>query len=156
MINNAPVSVVIPTFNRSHKLIVTIQSLLNCNPQPAEIIVHVDGGDDRTASILRSKYRSVRIIESAHRVGPGGGRNALIATASNEFVASFDDDSYPLDSDYFYTLVKYFDQYANVAVIAAVIVYEGESVSSSTIAASWVADFVGCGCAYRRSAFLST
>ena len=33
--------------------------------------------------------------------GPGGGRNRLIGAATSPLIASFDDDSWPLDRDYF-------------------------------------------------------
>jgi glycosyltransferase involved in cell wall biosynthesis len=150
------ISVIIPTYNRVDKLQVSLRRILACDPSPGEVIVHVDGGDTQTAVFVRSKFPEVRLIESAIRSGPGGGRNQLMAAASYPIVASFDDDSYPLDTDYFARLGMIFDEFPSVAVLGAAIFHQGEEIKPTDLSCRWVADFVGCGCAYRREAFLFT
>ena len=68
----ADVSVIIPTRGRTDKLFVSLHHILECNPMPAEIIIHVDGDDNQTASFTRSHFPRVRLIESNERVGLAG------------------------------------------------------------------------------------
>src|SRR6266704_1175598 len=124
----AKISVVIPTWNRREKLLVCLGLILDCDPPPAELIVHVDAGDTQTAAAVRQHFPAVRLLESSERMGPGGGRNRLLAAASNELIASFDDDSYPIDQDYFRVLLELFGCFSQAAVIAAEVIHEGEAV----------------------------
>lgn len=150
------VTVGIPTFERADKLVIALNKILACDPKPNEIIVHIDAGDISTEAALKNKFHSIRIIQSKSRVGPGGGRNRIAAEAQNSIIASFDDDSYPLDPDYFQRLITLFEQFPNAAVIGASIFHIGEPISPADQFAAWVSDFVGCGCAYRKDLFQQT
>jgi GT2 family glycosyltransferase len=152
----ASISIVIPTCNRVDKLLISLQRIIDCKPPPAELLVHVDAGDFETATVVQSEFPQVRLIQSSESVGPGGGRNRLIANATCPLVASFDDDSYPLDTDYFRALAAVFARFPEAGVVAATIHHEDETVQPRGTSAAWVADFVGCGCAYRREAFAAT
>lgn len=155
--NTCNVSVVIPTYNRPDQLLKAIEKITKCDPEPEEIIIHIDANDQVTESAIRSSpFRDVVVLESKSQVGPGGGRNKAIARAKNAIVASFDDDSYPIDSDYFARLMQLFDQFPKAAVIGSAIFHQNETVTPDEHTATWVADFVGCGCAYRRDVFLQT
>ncbi len=74
--------------------------------------------------------------------------------AQFEFVASFDDDSYPIDSDYFARALKLFEKFPEASVICAALYHAGESIGLDERSAQWTADFSGGACIYRRSAFL--
>lgn len=157
--DSCKVTVAIPTYNRTDQLLVTLNHIFSCNPQPNEIIIHVDGNDTNTEVELENylqRFKSLKIIRSNRQVGPGGGRNKIIHQASNSIVASFDDDSYPIDSDYFQRLQTLFDQFSEAAVIGSAIFHLDEEISADQDNAAWVADFIGCGCAYRREVFLQT
>jgi GT2 family glycosyltransferase len=156
MIDELPISVVIPTYNRTETLHKTLRQIRLCRPVPSEIIIHIDAGDNQTEDFLCSKYPDIRILKSDQRVGPGGGRNKLSCAASSEFVASFDDDSYPVDTDYFARLVQAFEDNPTAGVLGAVIAHRGEAIPSSNDGTSYMADFTGCGCAYRRVAWDQT
>ena len=91
--------------------LVTLEKYMTCCPRPDEIIVHVDfGGDDCRAAVVHA-FPEIRLLSSNTPVGPGGARNKLIAAARNEIVASFDDDSCPIDVDYFARLRQLFTTY---------------------------------------------
>jgi len=151
------VTAVIPTYGRPQQLLKALKHINQCNPQPDEIIVHIDGGDSVTAAVLRhSEFKNVVIIKNTSQVGPGGGRNLAIARAKNAIVASFDDDSYPLDSDYFSRMLQLFEQFPRAAIIGAAIYHIGEAVQPDEQTAQWESTFVGCGCAYRKDVFLQT
>jgi GT2 family glycosyltransferase len=153
--NTCAISVAIPTYKRPTDLLQALAKIQQCNPCPDEIIVHIDGGDDETEAILLAQNSDrIVILKSSQQVGPGGGRNRAIALAKHEIVASFDDDSYPIDGDYFTRLLRLFDQYPKAAVIGAAIYHRDEPIQPAAQTATWEHAFVGCGCAYRRSVFL--
>lgn len=106
--------------------------------------------------LRQHSFTNLTLIFSHQRLGPGGGRTIGIHQASQPIVASFDDDSYPLDVDYFDRLLTLFKRFPNAAVIAAAIYHPHEAIAPALPQASWTSDFVGCGCAYRRQAFLET
>ncbi|OKH19906.1 glycosyltransferase family 2 protein [[Limnothrix rosea] IAM M-220] len=153
------ISVVIPTYKRPDDLVVAIEKIVACDPQPAEIVVHIDYGETVTKPVLdKLNYDSIDIviIEGDRRVGPGGGRNKAIKKAKHNIIASFDDDSYPLDKDYFARLLSLFEKYPKAAVIGAAIYHRDETILPERHEAQWEHSFVGCGCAYRRELFLNT
>ena len=150
------ITVGIPTYKRIDKLLQTIEKILYCNPQPNEIIVHVDNNDRDSERIIKEKYPKIKTIMSENRIGPGGGRNKIISRAKNQIVASFDDDSYPLDPDYFTRVITLFEKFPNAAVISAAIFHIGEIIQLDKYTAYSQNNFVGCGCAYRRDVFNQT
>lgn len=152
--NARSISVVIPTYRRIDKLLDALEHIRACSPEPDEIIIHIDGDDDVTKMALQSsKMDDISVITSKTQQGPGGGRNRAIAQAKHEIVASFDDDSYPIDKDYFARLLQLFEQFPKAAVIGAAIYHIGETVESDEQTAQWEHSFIGCGCAYRKSVF---
>lgn len=158
--NSCQVTAVIPTYDRAAQLLDTLARILACTPAPNEIIIHIDNNDRATQTALENSLwesnAAIRVIMSAAQLGPGGGRNLAISQAQNPIVASFDDDSYPIDRDYFARLIQLFERFPEAAVIGASIYHQQETIQPDDREAAWVADFVGCGCAYRRSAFAQT
>ncbi|MEO3707157.1 glycosyltransferase family 2 protein [Trichormus azollae] len=155
--NTCKVTVIIPTYNRLAKLLETLDKILNCNPRPDEIIIHIDGNDNTTEEELKSRnFQTVKIIKSSIQVGPGGGRNLAITHATNPIIASFDDDSYPLDTNYFERLTKIFDSFPTAAIFLAKIFHLHETILPAKPTSRWVSDFIGCGCAYRKEVFQQT
>lgn len=165
-LNQVAVSLVIPTFQRVEQLRKTLGHVLQCSPVPNEILVHVDAKDVETIPMLEREYPDVKTMRSDVRQGPGGGRNRLINAATNEAIVSLDDDSWPLDTRFFEYAKTALESNASVGVVACEVI-EADSVENhldfvpgrdvdSPIDHSPVASFVGCGCIYRRSAFLAT
>jgi GT2 family glycosyltransferase len=149
------ITVVIPTYQRPGQLLDAVMRIKICDPCPDEIIVHVDGNDNVSETVM-AEMTDVRILRSPQQVGPGGGRNKAIALAKNEIIASFDDDSYPVDQDYFARLLRLFEAFPHAAVIGARIYHRDEAIALDGLATRWVHSFVGCGCAYRKSVFQRT
>ena len=131
----------------------TLQIIMDCDPRPSEILVHIDVGDEMTEEKVSRVFPSVKIYQSAMRRGPGGGRNILIKEAKHDIVASFDDDSYPLDKDYFARLSAIIARYPQAAVIASAIVHRGEKIPEDHQAICMAVSFVGCGAALRKNDF---
>ena len=146
------ISAIIPAYNRPESTLRTIQRIEDCHPSPAEIIVHVDGNNLELRNQISIRFPQVGLILSEQNIGPGGARNKLLSRATYSLVASFDDDSFPLENDYFKKLHQTAEEHPDAAVIAAD-VFERHSIISPPDAEpskKWVADYSGGGCAYQK------
>ena len=149
-----PVTAIVTGYRRVDDLLETLRILKTCEPAPAEILVHIDGGQRDTAAAVAQAFPDITVLVSDDNVGPGGGRNRLIAAASNDLVASFDDDSHPIDADYFTRLERIFAEHPDAWVVDARLFHRAQPVEPATESVAWVADFSGCSCAYRRERYL--
>lgn len=147
------VTAIVPVFNRSLKCIKTLNRIYSCVPRPKEVIVHVDGNQELCASEIRNAFPEIKILYSIDRIGPGGSRNRLIEAASCPLVASFDDDSYPVDQDYFGKVVEVCKALSDASIVDAELYHPGEQITAPTDEILRVADFAGGACIYRREKF---
>jgi len=87
----APVSIVLPTFNRARYAVAALDSLLAQTLPAARIIVVNDGCSDETGEVMRAYGARIEYIEK-----PNGGKcsaiNAALARATDEYLWVFDDD----------------------------------------------------------------
>jgi GT2 family glycosyltransferase len=151
MIETVPVAAIVVVYDRVEQSQRTLQRLLDCRPAPAEILVHFDSGSNFEVP------NQVQCLHSAANLGPGGGRNLLVRTAKSEWVASFDDDSYPEDGDYFQRVWEASERYPEAGVLMGTVRHrDGVDDGLPMLKEGGIASFVGCGCVYRRSAFLQT
>src|SRR5215213_2850981 len=133
----AGISAIVTAFERIDQTLATLQVIQSCVPAPDEVLVHVDANQVECETAIRKAFPDVRILRSDGQVGPGGGRNKLLTAARFEFVASFDDDSYPIDSDYFQRALKLFDRFPEASVICAALYHNGESIGLDERTAQW-------------------
>ena len=152
------ISAIVVAYDRLEATITTLEKLEQCSPPPDEILLHIDGGRMDIERAIRAAFPQIRIFVSDTNVGPGGGRNLLLEKASGDLIASFDDDSYPMNPDYFSRLQLLGRRFPQAAVFAANIKERGQPENQSPMEEQpqWVADFVGCGCAYQRRFFHHT
>jgi GT2 family glycosyltransferase len=148
------ISAIVTAYDRIEQTLATLRVIQNCAPAPDEILVHVDANQIACENAIREAFPDVHVLRSQEQVGPGGGRNKLVAAAQYEFVASFDDDSYPIDSDYFSRALRMFEKFPEASLICAALYHAGESIGLDTQSGQWTADFSGGACIYRRKAFL--
>ncbi len=153
---DCPVTAIVTAYCRIPETLATLAKLKTSLPCPEEILVHVEAGGEECLAAISNSFPGVRTLTSESPVGPGGARNKLIAAASHEIIASFDDDSRPIDEDYFAKVLELFAEHPYAALIAAEVFTRGQAVREANRGMQWVADFIGCGCAYRRSRFLET
>ena len=85
------VSVIIPTYNRSNKVVRAVESVINQSLQPAEIIVVDDGSTDDTSFRLSSYASKVKLIRKSNG-GVSSARNVGVLASSCELVAFLDSD----------------------------------------------------------------
>jgi glycosyltransferase involved in cell wall biosynthesis len=151
---SAALSVIIPTLGRIERLEATLERVLACDPQPSEILVHVDAGDERTVSRLQARFSDARVFSSVEQLGPGGARNRLVVHAVNDLIVSLDDDSYPIDRDLFARVEAVFSALPDASLVSMAITHPEEALAPAVRQARPSASFVGCGVAFRKSDFL--
>ncbi len=94
--NNAPISVIIPTYNRKELLPRTIKSVLEQRLRCAEIIIVDDGSTDGTKASISpflQQYDEIHYIFQKNQ-GAAAARNRGIAAARFPFLAFVDSDDH--------------------------------------------------------------
>jgi len=85
------VSVIIPTYNRAHLLLQTIDSILNQTLKPTELIVVDDGSTDDTAERLEHLGEYIKYVRIENS-GPCKARNVGVGISSSKWIAFCDSD----------------------------------------------------------------
>jgi GT2 family glycosyltransferase len=145
-------SAIVPTHARFDLLARTLDRLLACEPAPDEILVHVDAGNAVLRDAVTAHYPQVRCLFAETRLGPGGARNRLLAAATHDWVASFDDDSYPAQGDWFARAAELVRAFPGVAVFSAA----SHAPEWASLQLRRIAVFSGCGCIFHKPWFLRT
>ena len=148
-----PVAVIIPTFNRGAAVHSILKRIQHCDPKPAEIWVHVDLADGILECDLRRSFADVKVLASPIRLGPGGGRHRCLLACGTPYAVSFDDDSYPVDSDFFSTVELLFSEHADAAIFAAKIWHRNEPAIARSQTLISCPSYIGCGYAIRLAAY---
>jgi glycosyltransferase involved in cell wall biosynthesis len=91
MISSTDVSIVIPSYNSRKTITACLDSILNQDALPLEVIV-VDSSADDTPKIIRQRYPSVKLHHMQSRTFPGPARNIGAKMARGEVVAFIDSD----------------------------------------------------------------
>lgn len=109
-------SIIIPTYNRSHLIMPTIESVFNQNDQDFEIIIVDDGSTDDTESVLSKiedpRFNYIKIVNSER----GAARNRGAELAKGEYLNFVDSDDMLL-SHHLTTARKAIDRLNNPAII---------------------------------------
>jgi GT2 family glycosyltransferase len=151
--NSTSTAVVIPTYNRGSKVFSVLEKIRACDPEPSEIWVHVDRGDGLLEEALRHKFPSVKVLTSSIRLGPGGGRHRCLLACKSPYAVSFDDDSYPVDLDFFRRVEQLFLEHPRAAIFGAQIQHRFEPEPPRNESLSCSPSYIGCGFAIRLSAY---
>lgn len=89
--DQAPVSVVIPTYNSASWLCEAIDSVLAQSLPPAQIIVIDDGSTDQTETVVKRYAGQIEYVRQANQ-GVSAARNHALRLARQQFVAFLDAD----------------------------------------------------------------
>lgn len=149
-----PISVAIPAYRNADSLRETLRRVCSCEPLPQEIVIHADSGWQVPSVVYQGLPVSVRVITSSENLGPGGGRHRLFQEAAFEIIASFDDDSWPLDRDYFAQAMLVMEAFPNVAVMSPAVYLREKPVLAPMSEATTVRSFEGSASVHRRSQYL--
>ena len=157
MQNTNIASIVITTKNRVDDLVVAVQSAIE-QTVDCEIIVIDDGSTDQTATEIRSRFNSVRLIRHEQSLGYIVRRNEGAQLASCEIVFSIDDDAaFVSKNTVKQTLAEFSDPHVGAIAIPFIDIRKGPKVCQSAPAADGVfvtASFIGTAHALRREMFL--
>lgn len=86
------ISIIIPLYNKQHRIANALRDILNQSYQDFEIVIVNDGSTDRSVDMLRQfSDPRIQIINQAN-AGVSAARNRGIAAAKGEFVAFLDAD----------------------------------------------------------------
>ena len=110
------VSAMIVTRDRCERLIQTLQQLTDQNPPPNEILVCADGCSDQTASRVATEFPNVRLFVNDCPLGSVGSRDQLVRAASGDWILSVDDDSHPMQADFFQSALHLIGSHPEAAV----------------------------------------
>ncbi len=90
-----PVTVIIPTWNRSALLQRALDSVFRQSAPCAEVIVVDDGSEDETPQLLKQQrdHQCLKVIRQKNR-GAAAARNSGIAAAANDYIAFLDSDDH--------------------------------------------------------------
>ncbi len=104
------VSIVIPAWNEEDRLARTLDQYLpslEARGEPFEVLVVVDGVQDRTAEVAeRFRNRHVRVLRFSHKLGKGGAVLAGMRDARYDYVGYLDADG-PISPEEMYGMVDY-------------------------------------------------
>jgi glycosyltransferase involved in cell wall biosynthesis len=90
---NDLVSVVIPNYNYAQYLQQSIESVLNQDYEPIEVVVVDDGSTDESREILRSFGTRIKVIEITNSGAPTA-RNFGLMNTRGKYIAYLDSDDY--------------------------------------------------------------
>jgi len=91
------VSIIIPTFNRSQKLIRAVQSVLKQTFRDFEVIIVDDGSSDDTYQAIAFCMSMIQYVKKEVNQGVSAARNSGIRRASAPWIAFLDSDDYWLE-----------------------------------------------------------
>jgi GT2 family glycosyltransferase len=153
MNSTVPVAVIIPTYNRGMAVCSVLKKIRACDPTPSEIWVHIDLPDGMLEQELKQRFPEVGVLTSQIRVGPGGGRHRCLSMCTTPFAVSFDDDSYPVDGDFFSCVERILAKNPKAAIVGASIWRRNQPAKVRTKDLIRVPSYIGCGHAIRLSAY---
>ena len=106
----AAVSVIIPTFNRAHKIARAVASVLYQTFADYEILVIDDGSEDTTSKALAPFLPHIQCITHSKNLGVSAARNTGIRASDSPLIAFLDSDDYWLP-DKLATQVSFFSEH---------------------------------------------
>jgi GT2 family glycosyltransferase len=149
----AAVTVIIPTYNRGMKVLSVLEKIRLCDPAPSAIIIHIDMNDGALEAELKERFPDAVILTSSARRGPGGGRHRCLRACKTLFAVSFDDDSYPVDSDFFATVERLFLEHPGAALLEANVWHRNEPEFPRAACLMPIPTYIGCGYAIRLAVY---
>nr|WP_315152657.1 glycosyltransferase [uncultured Flavobacterium sp.] len=156
-------SIVIVSKNRKEELLKTLKIIgLLIDKFQVEVLVFLDGCTD-DSEVLMNELKWVSWFVSAKSIGASAARQRLYPFAKGELLIGLDDDAHPLTKDFVSKIEILFQENATVGVLAfeeVKGVFESDSAAleqSEKIKKEFLcSEFIGCGFAIRKSAYLET
>ncbi len=118
---NEKVSIIIPTYNRSHYLLKSLESVLQQTYPNKEIIVVNDGSDDNTEAALAEYMEKITYI-SKENGGKSSAINLGLQKATGDYIWVFDDDDIALPKK-LEVQIRKFQKDRNISLIHTSAIY---------------------------------
>lgn len=148
----------ITTKNRKTDLKYTLDSLTELLLNPAvTIVIFDDGSIDGTSALVQESYPKIKLYRNEQSRGYLYCRNVMLNTSKADFVISLDDDASFLSAAPLEEIASFFSNHPDAAVLAFRIYWSPEipNYFLTDDAPCKVRGFVGCGHAWRMSAWKS-
>ena len=147
----------ITTHNRRADLARTLKAMQRLQPGPAEILICADGCRDDTVEWVRKHHPEHRLL--IHQEGRGSvfSRDQMLRESRSEIVVCFDDDSYPIETDFVPRQQRLMDTHPRLAVVSFPQRSDEypDSLQQTEFGPScYVGTYANSGAAYRRSIYL--
>ena len=156
-------SILIVSKNRKKDLLKTlkiIESLID--KSQVEVLVFLDGCSDDSEN-LQNELIWVKWYKSKKSIGASAARHQIYPLANSEILIGLDDDAHPLTIDFIAQVEILFKENPNVGILAFEEVkgiFESDSAaleqSEKEKKQFLCSEFIGCGFAIRKSAYLET
>ncbi|TLD69950.1 glycosyltransferase family 2 protein [Phragmitibacter flavus] len=154
------VTVMITSRNRCEVLRRTLLRLSQMNPPPKEILITADGCTDETAVMVQQNFSHCQLTINSSGLGSIASRDHMLRRATGELVLSLDDDSYPLDDDFFARLPILFEAHPEASVITFPELRDGGGFANSSQSPDseghYVSAYANAVAAMRRSFYLKS
>ena len=111
------ISIAITTHNRLQDLRKTLEALAAWRGQFDQILVCADGCSDGTQEYIRKNYPEIHLMENNPGRGSIPSRNRLISESPSPLVLLLDDDSYPMEADFFKTVLQVMQEHPDIGVL---------------------------------------
>ncbi len=157
------VSILIVSKNRKEDLLKTI-SIINSliDKSQVEVLVFLDGCTDDSEK-LQNELSWVKWYISKKSIGASAARHQIYPLANTDILIGLDDDAHPLTIDFIKQIEILFQENPNVGILAfeeVKGVFESDSAaleqSEKEKKQFLCSEFIGCGFAIRKSAYLET
>lgn len=128
------VTVAVPTFERSVELARAVDSLLDQDYSPIEIVIGDNASTDNTESVSRyyeRKYTSVRYVRQSQNLGPTPNFESLRSVGSGEYFMYLGDDDW-LDPAYISRCVAELERDSSRSLVAGLTCYHRDSEARYT------------------------
>ena len=155
---NCTFSILITTKNRLPDLIFTLEKLASLLTKPYfEVLICDDGSTDGTFDYVQKHFPNVIIFRNETSKGLIFSRNVLLEKTTAKYAISLDDDAHFLSQNPLEEIQQFFEINPTCGVLAFRIYWDKNSpITTQTNEKSIrVKGFVGCGHAWRMSAWRS-
>ncbi|MDI5887386.1 glycosyltransferase family 2 protein [Flavobacterium yafengii] len=157
------VSILIVSKNRKEELAFTLRRLKSIvNVSNHEVLILLDGCTDGSEELV-NKFDWISWTVLNESIGASRARNYLYKKAIGTIFIGFDDDAHPLQDDFITIVESIFEEDNNIAIIAfqeikGIFNSDKEALSQKTDqrVEYLCNEFVGCGFAITKSAYLAT
>lgn len=115
------VVIIILNYNKKEDTLICLESILNLEYSPFEIVLVDNGSTDFSAAAIKSNYPNVHLIESKKNLGAAGGRNLAINYTNEKLnydFLFFLDNDITIEKNTLSEMIKYINSRKDVGIVS--------------------------------------